>query len=683
MDESKKTLHKWQDKLDRNLSAYAGELDKMDAREAQYRGDHALLPLVQGARDEPQETPHVWNLTSENIESEIDNSVPTGKVTPSRQQDNLLGKMIENMLLDELDRLPVERINDRAERTCKVQGGVLYLVEWDSAQKTHTTTGENTITVLHPKRYIPQDGMEEPEDMDYMFLRLPQAKGYIKRRYGVDVSDETEEDASLRGEDASTAEDLVTLETAYFRNDHGGVGRVSWVGDTLCEEMEDCQTRRLRRCKKCGQTEVDSNSWKMVSATRNGEYPEGMPPERRRKDTCAYCGARSWEETSEEGRWMTIADLADRGVRQDVLDRLRAGAAGKTSTAGEGLAQETSAEYGAGNFTRPEENGAETILGGETAFPYNEPTSAETEYWVPYYRPNLYPVVLQRNVTAWGTFLGESDCDKIRDQQNTVNHLSRKIITRLMKMGTRIAMPDNASLRMDAQDQELWYLPQADLAQVKQYDFTGDLEWPYAYLNHVYEESRRILGITDSFQGRTDTTATSGKAKEFSAAQAAGRIESKRIMKKAAWAEIFERLFRNKLAYCEERRKMHGKNEMDSEWNSWQFLEVDDAGELWWNDQFRFSCDNASGLAANREAMWQEITQHLQSGAYGDPSDPQTLLYYWQQMELQNYPGAGTIKKLMEERLAQQQAQAMQQMQQAQMMQQSAAGGTGGAYGMQ
>ena len=126
MDNAKKTLHKWQDKLDRNLQAYAGELDKMDAREVQYKGGHALRPLIENGIDEPTDTPHVWNITSENIESEIDNSMPTGKVTPSRQQDNLLGKMIEAMLLDELDRLPAERINDRAERTCKVQGGVLY-----------------------------------------------------------------------------------------------------------------------------------------------------------------------------------------------------------------------------------------------------------------------------------------------------------------------------------------------------------------------------------------------------------------------------------------------------------------------------------------------------------------------------------------------------------------------------
>ena len=68
--------------------------------------------------------------------------------------------------------------------------------------------------------------------------------------------------------------------------------------------------------------------------------------------------------------------------------------------------------------------------------------------------------------------------------------------------------------------------------------------------------------------------------------------------------------------------------------------------------------------------MWQEITQHLQSGAYGNPSEPQTLIRYWSQMEMQNYPGAGTIKKLLEEQAAQQQAQAMAMQSQQAMQQQ-------------
>ena len=48
----------------------------------------------------------------------------------------------------------------------------------------------------------------------------------------------------------------------------------------------------------------------------------------------------------------------------------------------------------------------------------------------------------------------------------------------------------------------------------------------------------------------------------------------------------------------------------------YEFLDVDDAGELHWNAQFLFACDDASGLAANRQAMWQECTAHLQAGAY-------------------------------------------------------------------
>lgn len=75
-----------------------------------------------------------------------------------------------------------------------------------------------------------------------------------------------------------------------------------------------------------------------------------------------------------------------------------------------------------------------------------------------------------------------------------------------------------------------------------------------AYLAQIYEEARQVIGITDSFQGRKDTTATSGTAKEFSAAQAAGRLESKRVMKDAAYAALFEAMFKFKLAYADEPR---------------------------------------------------------------------------------------------------------------------------------
>ena len=138
----------------------------------------------------------------------------------------------------------------------------------------------------------------------------------------------------------------------------------------------------------------------------------------------------------------------------------------------------------------------------------------------------------------------------IRDQQNTSNRIEQKIIDRLMKAGTRITLPDRADLRTDPEDGERWYIghPRAK-SLIDVYDFSGNLQYELTYLAQVYEEARQIIGITDSFQGRQDTTATSGKAKEFSAAQAAGRLESKRVMKNAAYAELFETMFKFWLAY--------------------------------------------------------------------------------------------------------------------------------------
>ena len=77
--------------------------------------------------------------------------------------------------------------------------------------------------------------------------------------------------------------------------------------------------------------------------------------------------------------------------------------------------------------------------------------------------------------------------------------------------------------------------------------------------------------------------------------------------------------------------------------------------------------------------MWQETRQNLQTGAFGDPGQTETLILFWSKMEELHYPGAASTKKYLEEKLAreqQMQAQQMQmqlQIQQAQAAQQTAA----------
>ena len=258
------------------------------------------------------------------------------------------------------------------------------------------------------------------------------------------------------------------------------------------------------------------------------------------------------------------------------------------------------------------------------------------------------------------------------------------MVDRLMKAGTRITLPDRVDLRTDPEDGERWYIGKpSDKSLIDVYDFSGNLQYELTYLAQVYEEARQIIGITDSFQGRQDTTATSGKAKEFSAAQAAGRLESKRVMKNAAYAELFETMFKFWLAYSDEPRPVTYKDStgetMYEEFNRYDFLEEGEDGELHWNDQFLFSCDTSAPLASNREAMWQETRQNLEGGAFGDPTDLETLILFWAKMEELHYPGAAQTKKHLEEKMQRQEEMAAQQAaaQQAAMQGDMPGGGAG------
>lgn len=69
---------------------------------------------------------------------------------------------------------------------------------------------------------------------------------------------------------------------------------------------------------------------------------------------------------------------------------------------------------------------------------------------------------------------------------------------------------------------------------------------------------------------------------------------------------------------------------------------------------------------------------NLQTGAFGDPSSTETLILFWAKMEELHYPGAGTTKAFLEDKL--QREQQMAQMAQMQQMQMAAmqAQGTGG-----
>ena len=641
--DDRKKLQGWQDRHTKSRARYQDELNEMDEREKLYKGSERIKTIV--CRDFKEKTKHVRNIVSEIIESQVNSTIPMPKVTARRKEDEELAKTIEDMIRNEMDRLPFEVMNDELSRTVPIQGGAGYLIEWDESKRTHTTSGEIEVSSLHPKMIIPQDGvLTGVEDMDYIFIEIPQTREYIKLKYGVDVYKETEEYPEIRG-DKSVADEMVTQIICYFRNDKGGIGKFSWVGDTILEDLDNYQARRVKRCAKCG----------AIEPIENDNIPRGDDPEREEieflkrakprsdsgKAVCPYCGSTKFElDENDFEELQAPLTLSDGTIipPKEIWD-------------------EPTGEY--------------DMKGQEIMYHHVEPVR------IPYYCPKDYPVILIKNTSVHGKFLGGSDVDIIAYQQNTTNRLSSKICDKIMKSGSYITLPTRADIREDGEDQKVIRLESpAEREMISVYDMEGNIQQDMSYLEHCYEGARQMIGVTDSFQGRHDPTATSGKAKEFAAAQSAGRLESKRVMRDYAYSELFKQMFKFKLAYADEPRPVVSRDANGDvtykEFNRYDFLRRDDAGNWYWLDDFIFSTDVTAPLANNREAMWQETRLNFQQGAYGNPQDLNTLILFWSKMALLHYPGAEDTKTELRRMLEEQQMMQQQMMQQQQAIDQAA-----------
>ena len=528
-------LEYWKSRYTRAEAAYAGELARMDRREELYGGQRALRALVPG--DNRVSAPHVRNIVSEMIETQVDATIPQPRVTAIRECDRALARTVEDMLRNELNRLPFETLNDMMERTVPLQGCGFFLLEWDSRAHSRYTNGELAVSVIHPKQVIPQEGVTTGlADMDYFFIKVPQTREYLAHRYHVKAESICPDDGQ------ENPDELVTSYMAYYRGEDGRIGCYAWAGDTELCDLEDYQALR-------------------------GE-PEQI-------------------------------------VLQD------------------------------GRRVTPE-----------------------------IYRPGVWPLIAQKNISVYGRFCGESDADKIADQQNTINRMESKIIDKLLRSGSYLTLPDNASIQADAEDMKI-IRPgtAADKAMIDVYDLEGKVDQDLLYLNQVYEEGRQIIGVTDSYQGRNDSTAVSGRAKQVAASQAAGRFQSKKVQKEAAYAALFEAMFRFRLAYAAEPRPVVSRdnrgNTRYSSFDRRDFLEQDEAGVWYFNDRFLFSCDSSAVMSADRDTLRKEMRENLTTGAFGNPSSLSTLILFWSKMEELDYPGAGDTRAYLLEQAAKESAAVM------------------------
>ena len=285
---------------------------------------------------------------------------------------------------------------------------------------------------------------------------------------------------------------------------------------------------------------------------------------------------------------------------------------------------------------------------------------------IDYYKPNCYPLIIRKNVSKTNSLLGFSDVKVIEDQQDLIKKVGSKATEKTLKGGSIVTLP--RGVKVETTDRELKIARLDDPQQKAMIDVLNmqvNIQQDMTMINKAYEDARSTLGITDSFQGKYDPSAISGTAKQYSINQAAGRLESKRVMKNDAYAKLYETMFKFWLAYSDDPLPITG-NGVNGEQafdvlDKKDFVKKDAAGDYYWNDEFLFETDPTSTMMANREAMWQQIDLKLQSGAFGQLGSLETMRLYWSLMEKNHYPNAGDVLSQIEMMMAEQQEQMMQQ----------------------
>ena len=602
MKQKNDRLAYWQTKLEDAKIKYATMLDKIEKREKLYFGDKDIRGKNGGAA---KKATNVRNIVYELIESQVDTSIPQPRVTALHPEDKDLARQAEELLRNEARRLGFGAMNDQSERTVPVQGGDIYHVEWDPSAGYHCTLGDITVTERHPRQIIPQPGIYDVDKMRYIFVLMAQDKEDLQEKYGIEISEDVEDMPEIRGDQETSINGLVTQNVVYYRK-NGVVGMFSWVGNQVLEDLPDYYARRETVCKKCGRE-------------KQGE-------------TCV-CGSEKFVE-----RTVDMQELPHSiTVGNEVLPTMQYG-------------PDQPIMNPDGSLQKDNETGEEIMMPGEL-----QPTM------IPVYRPTGFPVVLRRNITMEGRFLGVSDVDVIADQQESVKKFGTKIEEKLLKGGSYVTMPEGVQIETTDEELKIIRLRNAnDKSMIDVLNVQPNTSYDLNQLENNYAWAKSTLGITDAFQGKYDSSATSGSAKQFSANQSAGRMQSKREMKNEAFARLYKLMFQFLLAYSDEEypivdRDIQG-NDVYSHFDRFAFLKRDAAGQLYWNDEFLFEVDPASNLASNRERLWDMVDVKYQSGGFGPINDLNSAYLMWTLLKETNFPQAGIVQAAIKERLDQQNA---------------------------
>ena len=544
-----------------------------------------LPALTKTGKVSEKQSRQLRKVVYEFIESKVDNNIPLPKMSPKYKSDLPLVQVTEDYLKYNIDCIFTKYLNDRSERSTYVDGTSWYKIWWDSIDNSPESSGQVKVDICLADQIIPQPGITDWRKLEYIFEKEQVTLKRIWDLTGRRITPVASDTSELANPTGNTVDNsTITMITCYYLNEKRIVGRFAWAENTRQVIFND-EDWQIRKLRTC---------------TKCGQV---VP----QADICPMCGSKSFKYKIPE---------------KDILD------------------EDLYVVY----------NPYEV---GETQDPnqrdkYEKKLFASKGTEIPFYHVRMLPFVPRPAISSIESLYGLSEAAMILEMQDMINKMYTKMSDKTLAASAIVTKPARLNIKntdegikvVDVRTSE-----EAAMVQLKQ--IMADTSQDMNTAMMIYESAKSSSGVTDSYQGKYDASATSGKAKEFAAMQTAGRMESLRIMKAAAFSGVYEIVLKYLLAFSDEPRKfvkvLPDGGVTEEEWNKYMFLDKTAEGEFYYRDDFQFSSDPAATLETNRVAMWQEIQSQFIQGCMGVPTDPRTLELFWNMMNEYQYPLAKLV----------------------------------------
>lgn len=556
---------------------------------------------------------NVRQVSYEMVESQVNTIIPDPLVRSKRNGFQDLARNVQDKIKADLEISPIPSLNDRIERLVPIYGWCMLIMDWDISKGSHEYKGDKGYEIVSPSQVIPQSGIYDFKKMDYFFVEVPTTKSFVKYKYGIDVFDEEESNPELTKlldetiyRQNGITDDNVTLVKVYYKDEEGDVGIYMFVNDVEIADYPKYYYPKISICEECGA--INSQSAKK----------------------CAICGSKKLKTSNDE---------YDEIQEEVELEPLVATVTKKTADFNDNGIMEVKTVESEAITKRVLEKGDK----------------------VPRYMFKDYPIVVRVN-TPDEYKIGQSDLEVISDQHVALSKIVSRIEEKLMKGGTLIACSEDVRAKITDELYQIITMKTSDLQMLKTIELQADITRDIEAARFYYEMIQSTLGISDSFQGKYDPSAKSGRAKEVQVQQSAGRLSSKMLNKYVFFKDLFNLMFKFDLCFTNENRYFVKKNaDNNDEWAEFSKLNflVKDKNDNWYyNDEFIITAESGNALPNDKMFIMEQTVAQFGAGLL-------TPKQYWQILKSLNFPNASDILSQIEkqeEEIAEQE-KAMQEQQ--------------------